>query len=56
MHLNEWRYKKTTLSHSTKKRGRAETTRKDAASKKRPRKEMSKAPRKSKNVIRPKVE
>jgi hypothetical protein len=31
--------KKTTLSPSTKKRGRAETTRKDIASEKRPRKE-----------------
>jgi hypothetical protein len=48
--------KKTTMALSTKKRGRAETTRKDIASEKRPRKEKTKAPRKSKNVIQPEVE
>jgi hypothetical protein len=48
--------KKTTPTPSTKKRGRAETTKKDTASEKRPRKEKSKAPRKSKNVIQPEVE
>jgi hypothetical protein len=48
--------KKTTLTPSTKKRGRAETTGKDTASEKRPRKEKSKAPRKSKNVVQPDVE
>jgi hypothetical protein len=42
---------KTTLTHSTKKRERVETTRKDTASEKRPRKEKSKTPRKSKNVV-----
>jgi hypothetical protein len=47
--------KKTTPTPSTKKRGRAETTRKDTASEKRPRKK-SKAPRKSNNVIQPTVE
>jgi hypothetical protein len=34
--------KKTTLAPSTKKRGRAETTRKDTASEKRPKKENQK--------------
>jgi hypothetical protein len=48
--------KKTTPAPSTKKRGRTETTRKDIALEKRPRKEKSKAPRKSKNMIQPKVE
>jgi hypothetical protein len=48
--------KKTTLDPSTKKRGREETTRKDTALEKRPRKEKSKAPRKSKNVVQPEVE
>jgi hypothetical protein len=48
--------KKTTLAPSTKKRGRAETTRNDTASEKRPRKEKSKAPRKSKNVVQSDVE
>jgi hypothetical protein len=48
--------KKTTLAPSTKKRGRAETTRKDTASKKRSRNEKSKAHRKSKNVVQPEVE
>jgi hypothetical protein len=48
--------KKTTLAPSTKKRGRAETTRKDTASEKRPRKEKTKALRKFKNVIQPEVE
>jgi hypothetical protein len=48
--------KKTTLAPSTKKRGRAETTRKDTAPEKRPRKEKTKAPRKSKNVVQPVVE
>jgi hypothetical protein len=48
--------KKITLTPSTKKRGRAETTRKDTASEKRPRKEKSKAPRKFNNVVQPKVE
>jgi hypothetical protein len=48
--------KKTTLASSTKKRGTAETTRKDIASKKRPRKEKSKAPRKFKNVVKLEVE
>jgi hypothetical protein len=43
--------KKTTLTLSTKKRGRAETTIKDNASEKRPRKEKIKAPRKSKKVF-----
>jgi hypothetical protein len=47
---------KTTLAPSTKKRGRAETTRKDTALEKRPRKEKTKAPRKSKNVVQPVVE
>jgi hypothetical protein len=48
--------KKTTLSPSIKKRGRAEIIRKDNASKKRPRKEKSKAPRKFKTVVQPDVE
>jgi hypothetical protein len=48
--------KKTTLAPSTNKRGRAETTRKDTASEKRPRKEKTKALRKFKNVIQPEVE
>jgi hypothetical protein len=48
--------KKTTLDPSTNKRGREETTRKDTALEKRPRKEKSKAPRKSKNVVQPEVE
>jgi hypothetical protein len=48
--------KKTTPAPSTKKRGRAETITKDTALEKRPRKEKSKAPRKSKNVIQPEVE
>jgi hypothetical protein len=48
--------KETTLAHSTKKRGRKETTRKDTASEKRSRKEKLKAPRKSKNVVQPDVE
>jgi hypothetical protein len=48
--------KKTTPAPSTKKRGRTETTRKDIALEKRPRKEKSKASRKSKNMIQPKVE
>jgi hypothetical protein len=43
--------KKTIPIPSTKKRGRVETTKKDTASEKRSRKEKSKAPRKSKNVI-----
>jgi hypothetical protein len=43
--------KKTTLTLSTKKRRRAETTIKDNASEKRPRKEKIKAPRKSKKVF-----
>jgi hypothetical protein len=38
------------------KRERAETTRKDTTSEKRSRKEKSKAPRKSKNVVQPEVE
>jgi hypothetical protein len=42
---------KTTLTPSAKKRGRAETTRKDTALKKRPRKEKSQAPRKFKNAV-----
>jgi hypothetical protein len=48
--------KKTTLATSTKNRGRVETTRKDIASEKRPRKKKSKAPRQSKNVVQPEVE
>jgi hypothetical protein len=48
--------KKTTQAPLTKKRGRAETTEKDNASEKRPRKEKTKAPRKSKKVIQPEVE
>jgi LysM repeat protein len=48
--------KKTTPVPSTKKRGRVETTRKDTALEKRPRKKKSKAPRKSKNMIQPEVE
>jgi hypothetical protein len=48
--------KKTSLTPSTKKRGRAETNRKDIASEKRPRKEKSKAPKKSKNVVQLEVE
>jgi hypothetical protein len=48
--------KKTTLTPSVKKRGRTETTRKDTASEKRPRKEKSKAPKKSKNVAQSEVE
>jgi hypothetical protein len=48
--------KKTTLATSTKNRGRVETTKKDIASEKRPRKKKSKAPRKSKNVVQPEVE
>jgi hypothetical protein len=48
--------KKITLAPSTKKRRRAETTIKDIASEKRPGKEKSKALRKFKNMIQPKVE
>jgi hypothetical protein len=48
--------KKTTPAPSTKKRGMTETTRKDTAPEKRPRKQKTKAPRKSKNVIQPEVE
>jgi hypothetical protein len=48
--------KKTTPAPSTKKRGRAETTRKDTASEKRPEKKKSKAPSKSKNMIQPEIE
>jgi hypothetical protein len=48
--------KKTTLARSIKKRGGAETTRKDTALEKRLGKEKSKVPRKSKNVIQPEVE
>jgi hypothetical protein len=48
--------KKTTPTPSTKKMGRAETTRKDNTLEKRPRKEKTKAPRKSKKVIQPEVE
>jgi hypothetical protein len=48
--------KKTTPVPSTKKRGRTKTTRKETASEKRQRKGKSKAPRKSKNMIQPKVE
>jgi hypothetical protein len=48
--------KKTTLAPYIKKRGRVETNRNNTASEKRPRKEKSKAPRKSKNVIQPVVE
>jgi hypothetical protein len=48
--------KKTTSAPSTKKRGRAETTRKGTASEKQTRKEKSKAPRKSKNVVQLEVE
>jgi hypothetical protein len=48
--------KKTTLAPSAKKRGRAETTRKETALEKRPRKEKSKAPTKFKNVVQPEVE
>jgi hypothetical protein len=47
--------KKTTPPPSTKKRERAQTTRKDTASEKRLRKEKLKAPRKSKNVVQPEV-
>jgi hypothetical protein len=47
--------KKTTPDPFTKKRGRAETTRKDTALEKQPRKEKSKALRKS-NVIQPEIE
>jgi hypothetical protein len=47
--------KKTPLAPSTK-RGRTETTRNDTALEKQPRKEKSKAPRKSKNVVQPEVE
>jgi hypothetical protein len=48
--------KKTTLAPSIKKTRRIETTRKDTASEKRSRKENTKAPRKSKNVIQPEVD
>jgi hypothetical protein len=48
--------KKITPAPSIKKRGRTETTRKDTALEKRPRKEKSKAPIKFKNVIQPEVE
>jgi hypothetical protein len=48
--------KKTTSALSTKKRRRAETTRKNTALENWPRNEKSKAPRKSKNVIQPKIE
>jgi hypothetical protein len=43
--------KKTTLTPSTEKGGRVETTRKNIALEKRTRKEKSKVPRKFKNVI-----
>jgi hypothetical protein len=43
--------KKNTLAPSIKMRGRAETTRKNTASEKRPTKEKTKAPRKSMSVI-----
>jgi hypothetical protein len=48
--------KKTTLTLSAKKRGRAKTTRKDTALEKRPRKERSKALRKFKKVVQSEVE
>jgi hypothetical protein len=48
--------KKTTSDHSTKKRGRVETIRKNTASEKRTRKEKSKAPRKFKYVVQLEVE
>jgi hypothetical protein len=48
--------KKTTLTPSTEKRERVETSRKDIALEKLPRNEKSKAPRKSKSVIQPEVE
>jgi hypothetical protein len=48
--------KKTTLTPSTKKSERAEGNRKDIALEKRLRKEKSKAPRKSKNVVQSEVE
>jgi hypothetical protein len=47
---------KTTLSLSTKKRGRAKTTRKHTASERQRRKEKSKAHRKFKNVVQQEVE
>jgi hypothetical protein len=47
--------KKTTLTPSTKKRGRAEITRKDTTLEKRQRKEKSKASRKSRNLVQPVV-
>jgi hypothetical protein len=47
---------KTTLAPSTKKRGRTETARQDIATEKRPRKEKTKAPSKSKNIVQPEVE
>jgi hypothetical protein len=48
--------KKITLAPSAKKRGRAKTIRKDTTLEKRPRKEESKAPRKSKNVVQLEVQ
>jgi hypothetical protein len=48
--------KKITQTPSTKKRGRIETTIKDTALEKRPRKEMTKAPRKTKKVIQTELE
>jgi hypothetical protein len=48
--------KKTTLTPSAKKRGRAETTRKNTTSEKRPRNKKLKAHIKSKNVVQPEVE
>jgi hypothetical protein len=50
---------KTTLAPSTKRRrggGGTETARKDTTSEKRLRKEKTKAPSKSKNIVQPKVE
>jgi hypothetical protein len=48
--------KKITQAPSTKKRGKKETTRKDTTLEKRPRKEKTKTPRKTKKVIQSAIE
>jgi hypothetical protein len=56
MHLNEWSYQRKPLRPLLQRREMTEITRKDNASEKRPRKEKTEAPRKSKKVIQPEVE
>jgi hypothetical protein len=51
MHLKKWRYQRNHSKPLYKEEGRAETTKKDNALGKQPRKEKTKAPRKNKKVI-----